>query len=209
MGRSEALRLRTKTEQSECYVPMSPALQAELKAHLASRTDDSEYLFPGRLAQTKGKKIYSRRRLFEKIKRVTAFKAYIEKNPKTPAMKAWKELKKQNYPGGVKLTTKELRDYFATQVCAQVSDPNTVKHLMRHTSLTTTSKYVRTVTDRMKEAVQKFGGKFWRQLRGQVAAQKYTEQHINKTGYGWANSATCKGKPMVVAVGLEPTTSRM
>jgi hypothetical protein len=122
---------------------------------------------------------------------------------------SWKELKKQNYPGGVKRTTKELRDYFATQVCAQVSDPNTVKHLMRHTSLTTTSKYVRTVTDRMKEAVQKFGGKFWRQLRGQVAAQKYTEQHIDKTGYGWANSATCKGKTMVVAVGLEPTTSRM
>jgi integrase len=115
----------TKTEKSECYLPMSPALQAELKAYLATRTDDSPYLFPGRSAQTKGKKIYSRRRLFEKIQRVTAFKAYMEKNPGTSPM--WKELKMQGYPGGVKLTTKERRDYFATQVSAQVSDPNTVK----------------------------------------------------------------------------------
>jgi integrase-like protein len=79
-------------------------------------------------------------------------------------MKVWKEWKRQGYPGGVKLTTKELRDYFATQVSAQVSDPNTVTELMRHTSLTTTSRYVRTATERMKEAVQNlganFGGKF-------------------------------------------------
>ena len=154
----------TKTEKSECYLPMSPALQTELKAYLATRIDDSPYLFPGRSAQTKGKKIYSRRRLFEKIQRVTAFNAYMENNPGTPPMKAWKELKRQGYPGGVKLTTKELRDYFATQVSAQVSDPNTVKELMRHTSLTTTSRYVRTVTERMKQAVQNlgtnFGGKF-------------------------------------------------
>ena len=81
----------------------------------------------------------------------------MEKNPGTPQMKAWKELKQQGYPGGVKLTTKELRDYFATQVSAQVTDPNTVKQLMRHTSLTTTSRYVRTVTERMKQAVQNLG----------------------------------------------------
>jgi hypothetical protein len=49
----------------------------------------------------------------------------MEKNPGTSPM--WKELKMQGYPGGVKLTTKERRDYFATQVSAQVSDPNTVK----------------------------------------------------------------------------------
>src|SRR5215813_1008214 len=147
----------TKTEESECYLPMSPALQKELKSYLATRTDDSPFLFPGRSAQTKGKKIYSRRRLFEKIKRVTAFRAYMEKNPNTAPMTAWKDLKKQNYPGGVKLTTKELRDYFATQVSAQVNDPNTVKVLMRHTSLNTTSRYTRTVTDRMKAAVQNLG----------------------------------------------------
>jgi integrase len=147
----------TKTEEAECYMPMSPALQDELKSYLAGRTDDSPYLFPGRLAQTKGKKIYSRRRLFEKIKRVTAFKAYMEANPGTPAMKAWKELKRDHYPGGVKLTTKELRDYFATQVSAQVKDPKTVMNLMRHTSLDMTTLYTRTVTERMKEAVQNLG----------------------------------------------------
>ncbi len=36
------------------------------------------------------------------------------------ATKAQEKLKRENYPGGVKLTTKELRDYFATQVSAQV-----------------------------------------------------------------------------------------
>jgi integrase len=147
----------TKTEESDCYLPMSPALQQELKSFLQTRSDDSSYLFPGRSAQTKGKKIYSRRRLFEKIKRVTAFRAYMDNNPNTSSMKAWKELKKLNYPGGVKLTTKELRDYFATQVSAQVNDPNIVRALMRHTSLNTTSRYTRTVTERMKEAVQNLG----------------------------------------------------
>jgi integrase len=49
-------------------------------------------------------------------------------------MNVWEELKRQGYPGDVKLTTKGLRDYFATQLSAQVSDPNTVKELMRHTS---------------------------------------------------------------------------
>jgi len=77
---------------------------------LKNRSDDSPYLFPGRSAQTKGKKIYSRRRLFEKLKRVTAFNAYMKKNPNAPSTTALKELKKQDYPGGVKLTTKELRD---------------------------------------------------------------------------------------------------
>jgi hypothetical protein len=66
-------------------------------------------------------------------------------------------IKETNYPGGVKLTTKELTDYFATQVSAQVNDPNTVKALMRHTSLNTTSRYTRTVMERMKEAVQNLG----------------------------------------------------
>ncbi len=163
----------TKTEESNCYLPMSPALQEELKSYLQTRTDDSPYLFPGRSPQTKGKRIYSRRRLFEKIKRQTAFRAYMEKNPNTSPMTAWKELKKQNYPGGVKLTTKELRDYFATQVLAQVNDPNTVKALMRHTSLNTTSRYTRTVAERMKAAVQNLAN-LWRQVLEVTLGQIYT-----------------------------------
>jgi hypothetical protein len=81
----------------------------------------------------------------------------MEKNPSASPFKAWEELKKENYPGGVKLTTKELRDYFGTQVSTEVSDPNTVKSLMRHTSLTPTSKYIRTVPERMRQAVQNLG----------------------------------------------------
>ena len=147
----------TKTEDAECYLPMSPALQTELKSYLASRTDDSPYLFPGRSAQTKGKKIYSHRRLFEKILRVTAYNAYMAEHPGTKPMAAWKALKAEKYPGGVKLTTKELRDYFATQVSAQVKDPKVVMNLMRHTSLNTTTLYTRTVDERMKQAVQNLG----------------------------------------------------
>jgi hypothetical protein len=42
-------------------------------------------------------------------------------------------------------------------VSAQVTDPNTVKNLMRHTSLNTTTLYTRTVTERMKAAVENLG----------------------------------------------------
>jgi integrase len=147
----------TKSAESECYLPMSPALQAELRAYLETRADDSPYLFPGRGARTKGKKIYSRRRLFEKIRRVTAYNAYVEKNPASRPMKAWKELKAHGYPGGVKLSAKELRDFFATQVSAEVSDPTVVKDLMRHTSLNTTSLYTRKVKERMERAVANLG----------------------------------------------------
>jgi len=80
-------------------------------------------------------------------------------------MKAWKELKRQKYPGGVWLTTKDLRDYFATEVSARVNDPNTVKNLMRHTSLNTTTLYTRTVTERMKDAVKDLVN-LWRQVSG-------------------------------------------
>ena len=96
----------------------------------------------------------------------------MEKNRTATTMKAWKELKAQDYPGGVKLTTKELRDYFATQVSAQVSDPKIVMNLMRHTSLDTTTLYTRTVTERMKHAVRNLGqilGAVW----GIFPAQKY------------------------------------
>lgn len=87
--------------ESDWYLPMSPQLQTELKSYVASRGEDSPDLFPGRSAQSKGKKIYSRRRLFEKIRRVTAFNAYMEKHPSSTTMQARKELKRQSYPGGV------------------------------------------------------------------------------------------------------------
>jgi hypothetical protein len=88
-------------------------------------------------------------------------------------MTAWKELKKQNYPGGVKLTTKELRDYFATQVSAQVNDPNTGR--LRHTSLNTTSRYTRTATERMKAAVQNLGKPLEASLGGNSGGKPITK----------------------------------
>lgn len=130
----------TKTAESECYMPMSEALQRELKTYLDSRTDDSPYIFPGRSAQTEDSLKESRHGL----------QCLHGKNPGTPAMKAWKQLKREDYPGGVKLRTKELRDYFCNQASAQISDPNMLKSLMRHTNLNTTSRYTRIVLDRMK-----------------------------------------------------------
>jgi integrase len=47
----------TKTEDSDAYLPLAPALIESLKKHKAGST--SEYVFAGRSAQTKGKKIYS------------------------------------------------------------------------------------------------------------------------------------------------------
>jgi integrase len=153
----------TRTDEANCYLPMSPALQGELKASIGSPTDDLPYLFPGRSAQPRGKKIYSRPRLFEKIQRGRAFKAYIEKNPINDVHESLEGAKATRLSW--RLTTKQLRDYFGTQVSAQVSDPNTVKELIRHTtSLRTTSRYMRTAPDRLKESVENLeatsGGQF-------------------------------------------------
>jgi integrase len=60
----------TKTDESDAYLPLAPALVESLKEHKA--VSKSDYVFAGRSAQTKEKKIYSRRRLFEKIERVTS-----------------------------------------------------------------------------------------------------------------------------------------
>jgi len=79
-------------------------------------------------------------------------------------------------------TFEQLRDYFATQVSAQVSDPKIVMNLMRHTSLNTTTLYTRTVTERMKAAVRsKLGGRSWGQFWGHIPAQKDPKQHYART----------------------------
>jgi integrase len=63
----------TKTEESEAWLPVAPAALKTLRELYESedRDQNSPYVFPGRSAQTKGKKIYSRRRIFERIQRVT------------------------------------------------------------------------------------------------------------------------------------------
>ena len=51
-------------------------------------------------------------------------------------------------------------------MAAKVSDPNVVMRLLRHTNLTTTTKYLRTVKDRMQEAVKNLGANFGGQSLG-------------------------------------------
>jgi integrase len=56
------------------------------------------------------------------------------------------------------LAPKDLRDYFCTEIAAKSDDPNVAMRLMRHTNLATTTKYMRTVEERMRDAVENLGG---------------------------------------------------
>jgi integrase len=143
----------TKTDEADAYLPLAPALMGSLKKHKATST--SEYVFAGRSAQTRGKKIYSRRRMFERIEKVTAVEKYQKEHPEVSQKQALEACKKENFRGGVHLKPKDLRDYFASTV--QTDDPRVLMSLMRHTNLTTTTKYLRAMHERMKEAVSGLG----------------------------------------------------
>ena len=65
--------------------------------------------------------------------------------------------KKESFKGGIHLAPKDLRDYFYTEIAAN-SDANVAMRLMRHKSLATTTKYMRAVQERMRDAVENFGG---------------------------------------------------
>jgi integrase len=147
---------RTKTEGSADTIPLAPVLKAELEQH-RHNYPDSELLFPGRSYQTKGKQIYSRVRFFEKIQQVTARIRYAQTHPELTRIKVIKAVKAEGYKGGVKLTAKDLRDVFGTVVMDNVRNADTARRLMRHTSLQTTTKYMRLVKDRMQEAVKSLG----------------------------------------------------
>ena len=73
----------TKTEEAEAWLPVAPAALNALRELYESenRQPSSPYVFAGRSAQTKGKKIYSRRRIFERIQKVTAIKKYLRQHP--------------------------------------------------------------------------------------------------------------------------------
>jgi len=134
----------TKTDDSDAYLPLAPALIESLERHRQTRT--SEYVFPGR-GKHKDKRIYDRARMFNRIQK----------------------------EAGIKLVPKDLRDYFASTV--QTDDPRVLMQLMRHTSLTTTTKYVRAMHERMKDAVKNLGatlGASQNGLPGQKSAQNDT-----------------------------------
>ena len=110
----------TKSKGSKAELTIPPALFNEL-LELYRHREDSDFLFPGESLQTKGKKIYSRRRLFEKIRRLVF----------------------ERYGRRIRMPPKDLRDIYASDVAANTNNPETLMKMMRHTSLTTTTKYLR------------------------------------------------------------------
>ena len=118
----------TKTANSVALNPLPPALARALIAWRS--VSKSETVFPGRSAQTRGKAITRRNATFAKIRRRT----------------------------GIKLTSKDLRDYYASMV--DTTDVRTLKELMRHASLATTTTYSRRREDLMREAINKLGVNF-------------------------------------------------
>jgi integrase len=119
----------TKTEDSDAWLPLAPVALRTLE-ELRKQSDlGCPWVSPGRSYQTKGKKVYSRCYMFERIEKRT----------------------------GIHLKPKDLRDYFATQVSSLVSDPTVVMKLLRHTNMKTTTGYLRTVDNRMRNAVQNLG----------------------------------------------------
>ena len=174
----------TKTEGSADIIPLAPALRADLERHRRNYPD-TDLIFAGRSYQTCGKQIYSRRRYFEKIQHLTARIRYAQAHPELTPMQVMKAVKAEKYKGGVKLTAKDLRDVFGTVVMDNVRNADTARRLMRHTSLQTTTKYMRLVKDRMQNAVRflgkpedknleaDFGGRF-----GGVSQRKKTQNDI-------------------------------
>ncbi len=175
------LFLRSDAYEADAYLPLAPTLVDSLEKH--KLTSASEYVFPGRSAQTRGKRIYSRRRLFEKIERLTSSchdcgQSKIEKRRYCRDCKRVEAISRSHrctkcrstnvdegigcavcgsssFLNGIKLRPKDMRDYFASTV--QTDDPRVLMNLMRHTNLTTTTTYVRAVQERMKQAVSGLG----------------------------------------------------
>jgi hypothetical protein len=93
--------------------------------------------------------------MFERIQRVTAVERYLKEHPGTTQEQALEVCRAEKFRGGIKLAPKDMRDYFASTV--QTDDPRVLMSLMRHTNLTTTTKYLRAMHERMKEAVSGLG----------------------------------------------------
>jgi len=123
----------SKTKKSNAILPLAPALIKVLensKKALENSQNESmqEFVFPSVYGKHKGKRVHSRKAMFARIYRLT----------------------------GIKLTAKDLRDYFLGEVVPR-TDPITAMHLMRHTTLAMTPTYGRVVLERMKEAVKNLG----------------------------------------------------
>jgi hypothetical protein len=82
----------------------------------------------------------------------------MRQHPEATYEQALEACQKEKFKGGIHLAPKDLRDFFCTEIAAKSDDANVAMRLMRHTSLATTTKYMRTVETRMREAVENLGG---------------------------------------------------
>jgi len=189
----------TKTEASDDYIPLAPILIDELVEH-RRHNQNHQHVFFGRSAQTKGKKIYSRRRLFEKITRLTTAcgdcglvgstvtrkvcsQCDAELHRNTCGRCKGKAVRKSfcghcgsdNVRNGIRFRPKDMRDIFATVVTEHVTNPDTIRRLLRHTNLTTTTRYLRGVKNRMMEAVKFLGASLGGESGGKFLPK--TTQH--------------------------------
>jgi site-specific recombinase XerD len=153
----------TKTEGADGWFDLAPPALRALRGLYDSplRDSTSPYVFPGRSAQTKGKKIYSRRRMFERIRKRSAIKKWLEIHPGKSAADAEKLCAADNYKLGIHLTPKDLRDFFCTVVGTEVmrvgANPKVAMMLMRHTSFTTTERYLRIVEQQAQSVLAGLG----------------------------------------------------
>jgi integrase len=69
-----------------------------------------------------------------------------------------KLFRKVSKQAGIKITAKDLRDWFGTQVVALTNDPRQIMDLMRHTNLRTTTTYMRRVSGELRSIVDSLGG---------------------------------------------------
>ncbi len=122
----------TKTEESLEILPITRR-HAENLLKWRELCPSKVWVFPSCAPHSKnyGAKTYGRQRMFRRIEKET----------------------------GIKLAPKDLRDYFCNEVAAHTDDPIVLMNLMRHKSLTTTTKYTRRVLNRMREAVENVGAK--------------------------------------------------
>ncbi len=97
-------------EESDAWLPLGDVALKTLRELYESkdRDPDCPWIFPGRSNQTKGKKIYSRRRVFERIRKRSALKRYMQKNPVVALKDALQAMKNENYKGGIHLKPKRF-----------------------------------------------------------------------------------------------------
>lgn len=117
----------SKTPKARAVRP----LPAQVVKQLLELPRTGKFVFPS----AAGVEAFDRRKMFSKVSRhVTAV-----------------------YHRPIKITAKDLRDWFGTQVVQRTSDPRKIMELMRHTNLKTTTRYMRSIEDELRGIVDSLG----------------------------------------------------